>query len=238
MENFEYIKNNLFRYKFISNLVNGKIFDHQKNMSTTYHSAKILLENNSQEIFSSSDIKSNKIMSRKINSEGNIISEIKEIDFLQSHFDNIISFEIINKNNIKNCFELYFSLLKKNGTLILLIPNKEKMILKNKNNFDKDEFINKISSKFTISEIYSQRFLEKENRKIENKLGMIREKGAKIIKKMDKNEKLYRRIFQTNMKKINSLKQNIEKIPDDDFIPKKFNKNMQPLFLLFICKKN
>jgi cyclopropane fatty-acyl-phospholipid synthase-like methyltransferase len=207
-------------------------------MSTTYHSAKILLENNSQEIFSSSDIKSNKIMSRKINSEGNIISEIKEIDFLQSHFDNIISFEIINKNNIKNCFELYFSLLKKNGTLILLIPNKEKMILKNKNNFDKDEFINKISSKFTISEIYSQRFLEKENRKIENKLGMIREKGAKIIKKMDKNEKLYRRIFQTNMKKINSLKQNIEKIPDDDFIPKKFNKNKQPLFLLFICKKN
>ena len=67
---------------------------------------------------------------------------------------------------------------------------------------------------------------------------MIREKGAKIIKKMDKNEKLYRKIFQKNMKKINSLKQNIEKIPDDDFIPKKFNKNMQPLFLLFICKKN
>jgi hypothetical protein len=66
---------------------------------------------------------------------------------------------------------------------------------------------------------------------------MIRQKSAKIIKKIDKNEKLYRRIFQKNMKKINSFKQNIEKIPDDDFIPKKFDKSKQSLFLLFICKK-
>ena len=82
MENFEYIKNNLFRYEFISNLVNDKIFDHQKNMSTTYHSAKILLENNSKEILSCNDIKSNKIMSRRTNNEGNIILEIiLNIDF-------------------------------------------------------------------------------------------------------------------------------------------------------------
>jgi len=237
MENFEYIKNNLFRYNFISNFVNGKIFDHQKNMSTTYHSAKILLENNSMEIFSCDDIKSNKIMSRRSNDEGTIVSKIKEINFFQSYFDYLISFEIINKENIKQYFELYFSLLKKNGTLILLVPNKEKMIFKNEINFDKNELVKEISLKFEINEIYSQRFLEKENKKIENKLEMIRQKSAKIIKKIDKNEKLYRRIFQKNMKKINSFKQNIEKIPDDDFIPKKFDKSKQSLFLLFICKK-
>jgi outer membrane protein assembly factor BamA len=111
------------------------------------------------------------------------------------------------------------------------------MIIKNEINFDKNEIVKEISLKFKINEIYSQRFLEKENKKIENKLGIIREKSAKIIKKIDKNEKLYRRIFQKNMKKINSFKQNIEKIPNDDFIPKKFDKNKQSLFLLFICKK-
>lgn len=236
MENFEYIKNNLFRYDFISNLVTGKIFDHQKNMSTTYHSAKILLKN-CEEIVSCNNIESNKIMSRTTNNEGNIISKIKEINFLQSSFDNLISFEIINKENFKQCFELYLNLLKKNGTLILLIPNKEKAIFKNEINFGREELIKEISLKFEINEIYSQRFLEKENKIINNKLGIIREKSAKIIKKMDKNEKIYRKIFQKNMKKINLLNQNIEKIPDDDFIPKKFDLSKQPLFLLFICKK-
>lgn len=235
MENFQYIKNNLFRYNFISNLVSGKIFDHQKNMLTTYHSARILLENNSVEIVSCDDIKSNKIISRRRNNEENIVSKIGEINFFQSYFDYLISFEIINKININEYFELYFNLLKKNGTLILLVPNKEKSIFKNEINFDKDELVKEISLKFEINEIYSQRFLE--NKKTENKLEIIREISAKIIKKIDKNEKLYRRIFQKNMKKINSFKQNIEKIPDDDFIPKKFDKSKQSLFLLFICKK-
>ena len=224
MENFEYIKNNLFRYEFISNLVNDKIFDHQKNMSTTYHSAKILLENNSKEIFSCNDIKSNKIMSRRTNNEGNIILEMKEINFFQSYFDNIISFEIINKENIKQYFELYSNLLKENGTLILLVPNKEKMIIKNEINFDKNEIVKEISLKFKINEIYSQRFLEKENKKIENKLGIIREKSAKIIKKIDKNEKLYRRIFQKNMKKIFL---NQKKMLLEDYIFKKIQKLKQ-----------
>ena len=39
------------------------------------------------------------------------------------------------------------------------------------------------------------------------------------------------------MKKINSMKENIEKIPEEDFVPKKFDENKQPYFLLLICKK-
>jgi hypothetical protein len=39
------------------------------------------------------------------------------------------------------------------------------------------------------------------------------------------------------MKKINIIKENIEKIPDEDFIPKKYDDDKQPFFLLLICKK-
>ena len=95
----------------------------------------------------------------------------------------------------------------------------------------------KLSLKFEINEVYSQRFLKKANNEIVNNLGLIRKTSAKLLKKIDKNKEVYIKIFQKTMKKINTIKENIEKIPDEDFIPKKYDGDKQPFFLLLICKK-
>ena len=95
----------------------------------------------------------------------------------------------------------------------------------------------KLSLKFEINEVYSQRFLAKANNEIVNNLGLIRKTSAKLLQKIDKNKRVYIKIFQKTMKKINIIKENIEKIPDEDFIPKKYDDDKQPFFLLLICKK-
>ena len=240
MQNSEIIKNTLSRYDFISSKIHGNVFDHQPNMITTYHSSKILLENNITEVYSSNDIFLKKKKSRSLDKEGRVIFRIHENHNFDEFFDNVLSFENLNHENYEQNIKKYFELLKKDGKLILLVFNKENRILNNVETnkyFSINDLKNKLSSKFEINEIYSQRFLKKTNNVIENKLGIIRKTSAKILKKIDKDRKIYVKIFQKNMKKINSMKENIEKIPEEDFVPKKFDENKQPYFLLLICKK-
>lgn len=240
MQNSEIIKNALSRYDFISKKIDGNVFDHQPNLLTAYHSSKILLQNNVTNVYSCNDIFSKKMILRSISDGKKIIFEIHENKIFKEYFDNILSFENLNHENYEQNLKKYFELLKQDGKLILVVLNSEKKIsndVENNKYFSIKDLQMKLSSKFEINEIYSQRFLKKSNNKIENKLGLIRKTSAKILKKIDKDRKLYIKIFQKNMKKINTIKENIEKIPDEDFIPKKYDKNKLPFFLLLICKK-
>ena len=126
MQDLEIIKNSLSRYNFISNKIDGNVFDHQPNLLTAYHSSKILLQNKVTDVYSCNDIFSKKIISRSLNHEKKIIFEIHENQIFKEYFDNILSFENLNHENYEQSLKKYFELLKENGKLILVVLNNEK----------------------------------------------------------------------------------------------------------------
>ncbi len=236
MLNSEIIKNDIFRYKFIEKFLSGKIFDHQSNTFTTYHSSKILLENNVTEVYSSRNLFSAEVDFRKKDNGKIIFSSVKKEDY-ESYFDGVISFENLTKNNISKNLETYFKLLKKNGILVLVLENKQIKLDAN-NIFSINELKEKITKIFTITEIFSQRFLEKpHNTQMGIKLEKIRKVLAQILKRIDKNKQFYIKYIQKNATKFNTYKEKIKRIPDDDFIPRKYVENIEPFYFILICKR-
>jgi cyclopropane fatty-acyl-phospholipid synthase-like methyltransferase len=241
MLNSEIIKNNIFRYNFFKNILNGNVFDHQSNTFTTYNSAKILLENNVTEVYSCNDESIKEFNLRKKDNNKNISFITINNKNFDSYFDNIISFENLNQENFSKYIETYFKFLKNHGTLIIAVLNKKYKNfnkIQSMNEFSIEDLRNKLNSKFKIIDIYSQRFIEKSHITQRNSFSKnLRMKLANILKKIDKNRHLYIKYIQKNMSKIDSFKANIEKIPDEDFIPKKYDEKIQPLFLIIVCKK-
>ncbi len=239
--NSEIIKNNIFKYNFIKKFVNGKIFDHQQNIFTTYSSAKILLESNVDEVYSCNNTQFFETDLRKLDNKGNIIFSTINNGNFKLDFDYILSFEILNQKNISENLEIYYKILKENGTLIISVLNKQnKNLEKIQNNykFSIKELEEKLSPKYEVLEIYSQRFLEKsvKNEKT-NVFKIIRKNIAKVLKKIDKNRQFYIKYFQKNISKLDSLNENMKKISDEDYVPKKYDSKMEPFTLILICKK-
>lgn len=238
--NSEIIKNNIFRYEFIREFITGKIFDHQSNNFTPYNSAKILLQNNTTEVYSCTDLFDEEIYLRKQYDDGSIIFSSTHNKNLKSNFDSVISFENLNQTNIIENLNFYHNLLKDNGILIISVLNKRTFTknIKKIDEFTADDLKEKISLKFKITEIYSQRFKERSDTNQATTLfGKSRKALAYFLKKVDKNRQFYIKHIQDKAVKFDSFNENIKKIPDDDFIPKKYNKETHPLFLILVCKK-
>ena len=238
--NSEIIKNDIFRYEFINKFIKGKCLDHKSNNFTLYHSARILLQNRVSEIYHIMDLSDKEISIRKKQNDGSISLNHLDKKNFETSFDSIISFQNLNQKNIIQNLEFYHSVLKRSGILFLSVSNKT---IKNKNEkkinqFSIDDLKNIINSKFVISEIYSQRFREKVainysaviTRKIKKYL-------AKILKKMGKIRQIYQKNIKKTVSKFDPYKQYFHKIPDEDFVPRKYKKNDEPLFLILICRK-
>ena len=234
--NSEIIKNNIFRYNFIKKFLNGKIFDHQQNTFTTYTSAKILLENNVSEVYSSNNLKSKEKNLRKYNKKLEIDFSIKIIKNYKNYFDSIISFENITKKNFSENIENYFEGLKENGILIISVLNN----VQDENNINKftlDELKKLMNLKFKILEVYSQRFIQKPVNEKNTNMKKIRKELSNVLKKIDKNRKFYIKYLQKNISKIDSYNENLKQIPNEDYIPIKYDKNHEPMYLILICRK-
>jgi len=234
--NSEIIKNNIFRYNFIKKFLNGKIFDHQQNTFTTYTSAKILLENNVSEVYSSNNLKSKEKNLRKYNKKLEIDFSIKIIKNYKNYFDSIISFENITKKNFSENIENYFEGLKENGILIISVLNN----VQNENDINKftlDELKKLMNLKFKILEVYSQRFIQKPVNEKNTNMKKIRKELSNVLKKIDKNRKFYIKYLQKNISKMDSYNENLKQIPNEDYIPIKYDKNHEPMYLILICRK-
>jgi cyclopropane fatty-acyl-phospholipid synthase-like methyltransferase len=234
--NSEIIKNNIFRYNFIKKFLNGKIFDHQQNTFTTYTSAKILLENNVSEVYSSNNLKSKEKNLRKYNKKLEIDFSIKIIKNYKNYFDSIISFENITKKNFSENIENYFEGLKENGILIISVLNN----VQDENNINKftlDELKKLMNLKFKILEVYSQRFIQKPVNEKNTNMKKIRKELSNVLKKIDKNRKFYIKYLQKNISKMDSYNENLKQIPNEDYIPIKYDKNHEPMYLILICRK-
>lgn len=234
--NSEIIKNNIFRYNFIKKFLNGKIFDHQQNTFTTYTSAKILLENNVSEVYSSNNLKSKEKNLRKYNKKLEIDFSIKIIKNYKNYFDSIISFENITKKNFSENIENYFEGLKENGILIISVLNN----VQDENDINKftlDELKKLMNLKFKILEVYSQRFIQKPVNEKNTNMKKIRKELSNVLKKIDKNRKFYIKYLQKNISKMDSYNENLKQIPNEDYIPIKYDKNHEPMYLILICRK-
>lgn len=239
--NSEIIKNNIFRYKFMDEFITGKVFDHQSNNFTPYNSAKILLQNSTTEVYSCTNLFDEEIYLRRLDDDGSILFSSVNNRNLKSNFDSVISFENLNQANIIENLDFYYNLLKDNGILIISVLNKRKTSPKNiqkTNEFTVDDLREKISLKFKVIEIYSQRFKERSDiNQAATLFGKSRKALAYFLKKIDKNRQFYIKHIQDKAIKFDSFNENVKKIPDDDFIPKKYNKETYPLFLILVCKK-
>ena len=239
--NSKIIKNDIFRYKFAHEFITGKVFDHKSNNFTPYNSAKILLQNSITEVYSCTNLFDDEIYLRRLNDDGSIIFSSINNKNLKSNFDSVISFENLNQANIIENLDFYYNLLKDNGILIISVLNKRKILPKNIqkiNEFTVDDLKEKISLKFKVIEIYSHRFEERvDTNKVKTLFGKSRKALAYFLKKIDKNKQFYIKHIQDKAIKFDSFNENIKKISDDDFIPKKYNKETCPLFLILVCKK-
>lgn len=232
----EIIKNNIFKYNFIKKFIKGKIFDHQQNTFTTYTSAKILLENNVSEVYSSNNLKSKEKNLRKYDKKLEIDFSIKIIKNYKNYFDSIISFENITKKNFSENIENYFEGLKENGILIISVLNN----VQDENDINKftlDELKKLMNLKFKILEVYSQRFIQKPVNEKNTNMKKIRKELSNVLKKIDKNRKFYIKYLQKNISKMDSYNENLKQIPNEDYIPIKYDKNHEPMYLILICRK-
>lgn len=239
VSNSEIIKNDIFKYNFIEQFIKGKILDHKSNTFTLYHSAKILLDKNVVEVNSLMNLSDKELATRKINENGSI--SFQHIKKDNTKFDGIISFQNLNQENIVEHIKFYYNILKDNGILVLSVSNKRENSLDNKKNdekFELSELKKTINSKFEVVEVFSQRFKEKPV--VNYKAVMFRvakKKLASVLAKADKAKQFYQKNIKQTVSKHDPYKEYFHKIPDDDFVPKKYQNSHNPLFLILICKK-
>lgn len=233
----EIIKNDIFRYNFIGKYLEGKILDYKPNKFTSYNSAKILLEKKVTEVNSLMNLSDNELTKRTKNNKGIIEFQIIKKTILKKSFDGLISFQNLNEKNIQEHLEFYNNVLKNNGILILSISNNIKEN-KDEKQFDLNQIKNIIKTKFEVSEVYGHRFISKPI--INHKaviFRFVKKKLALVLAKTNKTQEFYKKKIKNTVSKHDPYKEYFHKIPDEDFIPKKYVEKSKPIFLILICKK-
>tara|TARA_B110000014_G_scaffold259114_1_gene246338 strand:- start:8054 stop:8779 length:726 start_codon:yes stop_codon:yes gene_type:complete len=238
-----WIKEHIKRYEFISKYCYGNVLDCKFNNFSSFHSAHILLENNCKEI-STYYKKSNEIVKR---TKKNNTIYFKNNNKLESNYDCIISFEInFDEMNFDETIQKYSELLSENGKLFISMINKDKTSAellsgeKIKNIIiEKEEFLINLRKYFKKIELFSHMILdEKKPSKINNKLNIIRNVGAKVLSAVDKNRSFYIDHLQNRMKKIDETKNTSIEIAELDYVPIQNINEHNPYYFLAICKKN
>lgn len=242
--NANIVKGHLFRYQFASKFLSGRILDFQCNAFSSFHAAKLLLENGATEVIRCNLINNKTQYSRrKLTSQKSLEYEIikeNEINLLLGTFDAIISFETINTKNYDNRLSEFLRLIKDDGSIVISVYNQEnensEML---KSGFTYEEFVSILNSKFGDVSIYSQRLLtdQKPIQQIFPVLGKFRKIAALILSSIDKNKQFYIKKLQNKMQKINKLNYEIKKIPDSDFEIISYRKEHKPQYFIAVCKK-
>lgn len=240
------IKENISLYRFVSTIISGKVLDYQNYSFSSYYGAKILLDSGISEVIHHNLIDGNGIFSKRILSDKKIkffSVDKDEIKHFDKSFDSIISFGTINHQNYNAILNYFFKLLKNNGVLIVSTFNKNHKGDQSERDLDnmgfsKEEFLKTLKAKFFEVNIYSYRLSDKDQKvsKLFSLIGTFRKAAASSLLKIDKNRQFYIKNLQSTMQKVNRVGDNLKKIPDDDFIPKPYTSNPQPIYFLAVCK--
>ena len=127
LKSLELFKENSTRYEFAAKFTRGRVYDYSPGEFMSYFGAKILLENEiTKEVINFNAFEKNSKLTKRIRlKDGSIDFSIIDNNLTEnSLFDTAISFDTIQFESDYDKFLKNFSnLLKKDGTLILSIPN-------------------------------------------------------------------------------------------------------------------
>lgn len=233
------------KYTWANQFTIGKVLDITCGKYLNYAASKLLLENNTDEVWSFDllDIQEyvtlRKLDHKKISYQ---IKNKKEIDSVK--FDTILAFNILSvTDNVNEILKFIFNHLNSNGTAILSIVNDDRLpdnnhdlITKDLNLFSKNNFEQTLKSYFNYLEFFSQGTVTYDEKKenIKQKLKIkIRNFFLKSINRYNFYFKYLRflDIFFTNLarNKENKKTHRYEIIP--------FYEKNKPLFSIAKCKK-
>ena len=250
MPTYDFFRENIARYEFIKKFSNGKILDITFGKSLSYHAAQILLEGNATEVWHC-DISNNpcSFEKRTITDKQIIQFELIKKQISEKFFDCIISTESIQYGSGNfNTLDKILNVLKDNGILIILVPNKDISSQVNfRTNYDlpqkeflKDEFEKILKRQFSNVEIFSQRLINKNDLK-QKKLYSFHRFQTKIqlllkhlLLKLDNKQKLYMKFIQPIRQVNNQKLERNDAINHDPII---FQKTHNSLFFIGVCSE-
>tara|TARA_B110000438_G_scaffold300043_1_gene351528 strand:- start:3151 stop:3891 length:741 start_codon:yes stop_codon:yes gene_type:complete len=243
LKSLELFKENSTRYEFAAKFTHGRVYDYSPGEFMSYFGAKILLENEiTKEVINFNAFEKNSKLTKRIRlKDGTINFSILDDNLTQNLlFDTAISFDTIQFESDYDKFLKNFSnLLKKDGTLILSIPN-SKVNPTVKNKFT-EKLIKELFSKyFKNIEIYYQKsflpsdlslpnfYLQKNEQKIS-----IRKIIRRLYSLVDKDFNYFELYFKFIYLKLFPSK--ISK--KQDFVPISDPNKNDYMFFIVVCKK-
>jgi len=252
------------RYEFISKFCSGSVLLYDSLNIMPYHGSKILLNNNADQV-TTCDVSNNdyQYSTRKYDPNENIVfSNLNEIDALKTEsYDYVFHSEILqDENNPEKKIKELYNLLKKNGSLIITITNKENLSQIYENSisssdlsrcFTKDEFLKILKTKFPEVELYSQKLVTKKeiiDRQLHSLFLLkvkLRFMLSTILLKIDPKSNFYNKIIKTKIRRLNTEFadqstdiNNSNTVVSNDYTPIPYSENDNPLFFIAVCKKN
>jgi 2-polyprenyl-3-methyl-5-hydroxy-6-metoxy-1,4-benzoquinol methylase len=237
------------RYEFATKYCSGLTLDYTFASIMSYHGSKILLDNDSREIYTY-DISDNihQCSRRSYDSNGKIIYSLEESNFSHKNksVDCILYSEIINEVVTKEKINYFYNILNENGTLIIstLNGNNKSLIFDNSQNyefFSKNEFIELLETKFSKIELYSQKLITQKD-VIDKRLNLLLLLKIKlrfilstILLKFDKNSNFYDKYLKGKNTKYENT---AGKLNTEEYTIIPYNGKHNPLFFIAVCHKN
>jgi len=249
MPTYDHFLENVKRYQFFKKIVSGKILDISYGKSMSFHASKMLLDGNANEIWHHDISEPSNMQIRKKNETNDIKFNLKKNFILEkNYFDYIISTESLQyRTGIFNSVNSLFDILKDDGTLLIVITNKDvTSSINHRTSYDSPEiqfsqieFVNLLKTKFTNIEIFSQRLVttqdltEKKLSKFYKSKFSIQKFSKNILLKIDKKQKFYTKFIQPRKKKSTQTPYSIPTLLE----PVPFKNSHKPLFLIARCTK-
>ena len=261
MRSFDVFNEQIGRIFFAKEKCNGNILDVTHGEYLSYYTSSILLNNSAEEVWSYDISEDDTYVSKRflnvqkeivIKNQGNPTKALQE-----KYFDCVISSETIqHSKNAQKEIDLYYSILKNDGKLIISTSNKNapkkiKDIQNEKadiNEFSKDEFIALLSKKFQNIELFSQRIIKDHEIQTSESLEKMRSREkirnffVKLIILIDPKQKIYTNFISkikfsefVNMDEKKYTKE--EKPINQKYLPVKYKETDNPLFFILICYK-
>ena len=238
-------KENSSRYEFAAKFTHGSVYDYSPGVFMSYFGAKTLLENKvTEEVINfNAFAKNSKHTKRSKLKDGSINFSILDDDLIKNQsFDTVISFDTIQfESNYDKLLKKFFDLLKKDGMLILSVPNSKVNSIIVKNKFTEKLIKESLNKYFKNITIYYQKkfslsdsdasYQEFRQQKSESKISM-RKIARGLYSSIDKNfnywvylQPLHSKLFPVKI----SHKQ--------DFVPISNPDQNDYLYFIVVCNK-
>ena len=239
-------KENSSRYEFAAKFTHGSVYDYSPGVFMSYFGAKTLLENKvTEEVINfNAFAKNSKHTKRSKLKDGSINFSILDDDLIKNQsFDIVISFDTIQfESNYDKLLKKFFDLLKKDGMLILSVPNSKVNSIVVKNKFTEKLIKESLNKYFKNITIYYQKkfslsdsdtsYQESYQQKSEPRIS-LKKIARRLYSSIDKNLNYY----ELHLKHIHSKLLPLKISHKQDFVPTSTPDQNDYLYFIIVCNK-